>query len=188
MATFGVIKRTSKIQQGYLNFPLSGVGTGVTAAQLTYRCSSVYSARQMTVYRITETWGVSSNKPTWNNQPTYETTDSATQTPTDYWNYLDITEMAQAWGSGAGKYGIMMAIPSGASSSEGHTVFSTNGDFPPYIDITWVTYSASWYPIPASVLDMQLGQTLGSLAVIALTGYLVASVLKENQNESTKKV
>jgi len=188
MATFGVIKRTSKIQQGYLNFPLSGVGEGVTAAQLTYRCSSVYSARQMTIYRITETWGVSSNKPTWNNQPTYETTDSATQTPTDYWNYLDITEMAQAWGGGAGKYGIMMAIPSGASSSEGHTVFNTNGDFPPYIDITWVTYSASWYPVPASVLDMQLGQTLGSLVVIALTGYLVASVLKENQNESTKKV
>ncbi|MBT7082601.1 MAG: DNRLRE domain-containing protein, partial [Chloroflexi bacterium] len=130
MSTFKVILRTGKSCYGYLMFPLSGVGEVVTDAQLTYRCSSVYSARTMAVYRITETWGLSSNKPTWNNMPTVETEDSASQTPTDYWNYLDITEMAQAWGGGAGKFGIMMNIPSGASSSEGHTVFNTFGDFP----------------------------------------------------------
>ena len=56
----------------------------------------------------------------------------------------------------------------------------------PKMTITYLDFSASWYPIPASVLDMPLGQTLGSLAVIVLTGYLVTSVLKENQNESTK--
>ena len=187
MATFKVIKRTSKVCNGFLNFPLSGVGETVTDATLNYRCCQVYSARQMAVYRITETWGASSNKPTWNNAPTYETDDLASQTPDDYWNELDITTMAQAWGGGAGKYGIMMNIPSGASSSEGHTVYNTNGDFPPYIDITWMDYAASWYPIPASVLDMPLGQTLGSLAILALSGYLVTNVLKENKNEPAKQ-
>lgn len=177
MSTFKVQRWTGKYCYGYLLFPLSGVGEVVTDAQLTYRCFSVYSARDMAVYRITETWGMSTNKPTWSNMPTFETEDVATQTPTDYWNYLDITEMGQAWGGGAGKFGIMMNIPAGVSSDAGHTVFGYQGDFPPYIDVTWVSYSASWYPVPASVLDMPLGQTLGAFTVIALSGYTVYQAL-----------
>ena len=181
MSTFKVQRWTGKYCYGYLLFPLSGVGEVVTDAQLTYRCFSVYSARDMAVYRITETWGMSTNKPTWSNMPTFETEDVATQTPTDYWNYLDITEMGQAWGGGAGKFGIMMNIPAGVSSDAGHTVFGYQGDFPPYIDVTWVSYSASWYPVPASVLDMPLGQTLGAFTVIAISAYTIYQALKKEK-------
>ena len=181
LATFTVLLRNTKDQHGFFLFPLTGVGEVVTDAEFNFRCQNVAAGKDLTVYRITEAWGIDSNKPKWNNQPTYSTTDSATLEPTDSWNSLDITEMTQAWGGGAGKFGVMLAIPAN-SGSDGHKVYNYDGDFPPYIDITWVDYSASWYQIPASVINIPISQELGILLIVAITaGFILHDSIKRKK-------
>ena len=56
------------------------------------------------------------------------------------------------------------------------------GSSVPYIHITYVGFSASWYPIgPVSVLSMPLGQTLGAFTVIALAAYTVYQTLRKEK-------
>ena len=167
---------SSKEQRGFLAFPLTGIGAVVSNAEYKARCSQIQGgSHDHTVYRITESWNEGGNKPTWNNQPTISTTDSATMQPTDYWNTWDITEMAQAWGSGAGKYGVMLAITGTPTTDHIHKVYNHDGDFPPYMTITWVDYSASWYQIPASVIDIPISQQVGTFLVVAISaGYILS--------------
>ena len=70
---------------------------------------------------------------------------------------------------------------------EGDSRIMNLGALKVQVNYNYIGYAASWYQIPASILDMPLGQTLGSLVMIALSGYLVTSVLKENKNETTKQ-
>ena len=176
MALIDVRLRSGRIQRGFLYFPLTGTGEVVTDAELNLRFSAVQPDNEHTVYRVTEYWDGSSNKPTWNNAPTYSTTDSSTLTSvTDYWNTWDITEMAQAWGGEAIKAGIMTEITGTTGFEDIHKYYNWNGDFPPYITITWVDYSASWYQIPASVIDIPISQQVGTLLVVAISaGYILS--------------
>ena len=175
LSTMQVRLKSNKEQHGFLFFPLTGIGEIVTEAELNARAQQIQDVPQdHTVYRITETWNTGGNKPTWNNQPTYSTTDTATIQPAEGWNTWDISEITQAWGGGADKFGVMLAVTGTPSGDHVHILYNYDGDFPPYIDVTWVDYAASWYQIPASVIDIPLSQELGTLLVVAISvGYIL---------------
>lgn len=67
--------------------------------------------RFITVHKVTEDWNNSTNKPTWNNQPSFDSTvlDYAelTYDVGDYYSF-DITRLAKEWFEGGTNYGICL--------------------------------------------------------------------------------
>jgi len=164
----------------YVHFDLSDVAA-ISVAQYFSRVDQMY-------YTSNSDWmlhsiGSFDNSVTWDTQPS-----AISQL------YLVNEQLDMGWHSWQ-----KSAILSYLQSMEGEDVFlrmskgddmnrrsfygsGSGGASAPYLRLTYVGFSASWYPVgPVSVLSLPLGQTLGALSMVTLACYLVYNVYKETE-------
>ena len=167
----------------FLKFDLSGY-SDLTASELKLYCASGVGGEQTYVLSSCNsfTTGVSWNtKPsavtelyseyTWMGTGSYRTFDTPALL-----GYIQDNE-------GGAAYLTMRASAGNDASRSFNTVEYSGTNRDPYLSLTYVSYSASWYQIPASVIEMPISQGLGALIAVACTAGLI---LQDNNRRKNK--
>jgi len=158
----------------FLKFDLSGY-SDLTASELKLYCASGVGGEQTYVLSSCNsfTTGV-----TWNTKPSAVSELYSEYTWMGTGSYRTFNTPAllsyiQA-NEGGSAYLTMRASTGDSATRSFNTVERSDTNRDPYLSLTYVSFSASWYQIgPVSVLSMPLGQVLGVLTLVVLTVYLV---------------
>ena len=157
----------------FLKFDLTGYSE-LTQTELNLYCASGVGGEQTYVLSSCNsfTTGV-----TWNTKPSAVTELYSENTWMGTGSYRTFNTAALLSyiqsNEGSAAYLTMRASPGDSSTRTFNTVERSDTNRDPYLSLTYVSYSASWYQIPASVIEMPIAQGLGALLVVACTAGLI---------------
>ena len=157
----------------FLKFDLTGY-EDVTGTELSLYCCSGNPGSQTYVLSSCGAW---STGLTWNTQPSSISELWSSYEWMNMGSYRDIATPAllsyiQANEDGTA-YLTMRASVGDSTIRTFYTIERTGTDKDPYLSLTYVSFSASWYPIPASVIEMPISQGIGALVIVACTAGLI---------------
>lgn len=132
------------IRRSLIKFDLpSGIGgSQITSAYVRIKMHGGYTP-SMYAYRITSSW--SSSSVTWNNQPSYTTTDSSAVAfdDSDNWYSMNITTITRGWMNGNySNLGIMVKDSVESTESHWSTFYSSDASYPNRPELV-INYSTS---------------------------------------------